>query len=183
MHEGLPGHHLQHAITLTTDGLHPWQRVLCHVHGYAEGWAHYAEQLADELDLYTDPGERLGMLCGQMWRAARIVIDLGLHLRLPIPANTFTDQTRWTPELAVDLLMRVAGLDAITARFEVDRYLGWPGQALAFKVGERLWWQARREAETRPGFDRRHFHMTALRLGPMGLDPLRSALAGTRDTQ
>lgn len=183
MHEGLPGHHLQHAITLTTEGLHPWQRMLCHVHGYAEGWAHYAERLADELGLYSDPGERLGMLCGQMWRAARIVIDLGLHLRLPIPANAFTDRTSWTPELAVDLLMRVAGLDPGTARFEVDRYLGWPGQALAFKVGERLWWQARREAEARSGFDRRQFHMTALRLGPMGLDPLRMVLAETGETR
>jgi uncharacterized protein (DUF885 family) len=112
------------------------------------------------------------------------VIDLGLHLRLPIPANAFTDETRWTPEVAVDLLTRVAGLDAATARFEVDRYLGWPGQALAFKVGERLWWQARREAEARPGFDRKEFHQTALRLGPMGLDPLRAALAAEpRDTR
>lgn len=178
-HEGLPGHHLQYAVTLTTAELHPWQRVLCHVHGYAEGWAHYAERLADEIGLYTDPAERLGMLSGQMWRAARIVIDIGLHLDLPIPVNEFTGATRWTPDLAVDILTRVAGLDVTTARFEVDRYLGWPGQALAFKVGERLWWQARRDAEQRPGFERKRFHMTALRLGPMGLDPLRSALADT----
>ncbi|MBO4208583.1 DUF885 domain-containing protein [Micromonospora echinofusca] len=179
-HEGLPGHHLQHAVTLTTADLHPWQRVLCQVHGYAEGWAHYAERLADEIDLYAGPAERLGMLDGQMWRAARVVVDLGLHLGLPVPAgNGFTDAPRWTPEVAVDLLTRVAGLDAATARFEVDRYLGWPAQALAFKVGARLWQQARREAEQRAGvaFDRKRFHATALRLGPMGLDPLRAALA------
>ncbi|GAA1640023.1 DUF885 domain-containing protein [Catellatospora bangladeshensis] len=178
-HEGLPGHHLQHAITMTTEQLHPWQRHLCHVHGYAEGWAHYAERLADELGLYQGPAERLGMLCGQIWRAARIVIDMGLHLDAPIPAgNGFTEATRWTPELAVDFLVQVAGLDRATATFEVDRYLGWPGQALAFKAGARLWAQARRDAETRAGaaFDRRRFHTDALRLGPMGLDPLRAVL-------
>ncbi|MGK5518678.1 DUF885 domain-containing protein [Micromonospora sp. URMC 107] len=179
-HEGLPGHHLQHAITLTTAELHPWQRSLCQVHGYAEGWAHYAERLADELGLYAGPAERLGMLDGQMWRAARVVIDLGLHLDVPVPAGTgLTDARRWTPELAVDFLTRVAGLDPATARFEVDRYLGWPAQALAFKVGARLWQQARREAERREGagFDRKRFHHRALRLGPMGLDPLRARLA------
>ncbi|MCG5441475.1 DUF885 domain-containing protein [Micromonospora sp. NIE79] len=179
-HEGLPGHHLQHAVTLTTAALHPWQRTLCQVHGYAEGWAHYAERLADEIGLYADPAERLGMLDGQLWRAARVVIDLGLHLGLPIPAgNGFTEERRWTPALAVDVLTRVAGLDAETARFEVDRYLGWPAQALAFKVGARLWQQARRDAERREGaaFDRKRFHHTALALGPMGLDPLRARLA------
>ncbi|HEX5594488.1 MAG TPA: DUF885 domain-containing protein [Micromonosporaceae bacterium] len=178
-HEGLPGHHLQHAITLAAEELHPWQRHLCHVHGYAEGWAHYAERLADELGLYTGPAERLGMLCGQIWRAARIVIDIGLHLDAPIPAdNGFTPARRWTPELAVAFLSRITGLDTVTARFEVDRYLGWPGQALAFKAGARLWQQARREAELRDGagFDRKLFHTAALRLGPMGLDPLRATL-------
>ncbi|HEX5596692.1 MAG TPA: DUF885 domain-containing protein [Micromonosporaceae bacterium] len=178
-HEGLPGHHLQSAITLATEQLHPWQRHLCQVHGYAEGWAHYAERLADELGLYAGPAERLGMLCGQIWRAARIVIDIGLHLDVPIPdGNGFTPARRWTPELAVALLSRITGLDSVTARFEVDRYLGWPGQALAFKAGARLWQQARREAELRDGhrFDRKQFHTNALRLGPMGLDPLRAAL-------
>jgi uncharacterized protein (DUF885 family) len=179
-HEGLPGHHLQHAITLTTAELHPWQRVMCHIHGYAEGWAHYAERLADELGLYRHPAERLGMLAGQMWRAARIVIDMGLHLDAPIPAgNGFTDETRWEPVMAAEFLARVAGLDPHTARFEVDRYLGWPAQALAFKAGARLWWQVREDAERAAGdsFDRKAFHMAALRLGPMGLGPLRAQLA------
>jgi len=178
-HEGLPGHHLQHAITLTTADLHPWQRALCHVHGYAEGWAHYAERLADEFGLYRGAAERLGMLDGQMWRAARVVIDIGLHLDAPIPVGTgFTDARRWTPEVAVAFLVEVAGLDQATARFEVDRYLGWPAQALAFKVGARLWQQTRRDAERRAGatFDRKEFHRTALRLGPMGLAPLRACL-------
>jgi uncharacterized protein (DUF885 family) len=178
-HEGLPGHHLQYAITMTTEQLHPWQRHLCQVHGYAEGWAHYAERLADELDLYAGPAERLGMLSGQVWRAARIVIDIGLHLDVPLPAgNGITDGTRWSPEFAAAFLSDVAGIDPATARFEIDRYLGWPGQALAFKAGARLWTQARREAERRAGasFDRKRFHADALRLGPMGLDPLRAVL-------
>ena len=95
-HEALPGHHLQHAITMTLP-LHPWQRSLCHVHGYAEGWAHYAEQLADEFGLIRDPGERIGLLLDRRWRAARVVIDLGLHLRLPIPShNGITEEREWT---------------------------------------------------------------------------------------
>lgn len=177
-HEALPGHHLQHAITMTLP-LHPWQRTLCHVHGYAEGWAHYAEQLADELDLIRDPGERIGLLLDRRWRAARIVIDLGLHLRLPIPRhNGVTEEREWTPATARSFLMAVASLDAKTAGFEVDRYLGWPGQALSFAVGARLWREARAAAEriAGPAFDRKEFHARALALGPMGLGPLRTFL-------
>ena len=178
-HEGVPGHHLQIVTAMTQPDLHPWQRSMAHVHGYAEGWAHYAERLADELGLLRDPGERLGMLYGQRWRAARIVIDMGLHLGLPIPAgNSFTDATEWTPEVGVAVLRAASGCDEVTARFEIDRYLGWPAQALSFRVGARLWRQLRqaaerREAERGEGFDLRAFHMGALRLGPMGLGPLR----------
>lgn len=178
-HEGLPGHHLQFAITLGLDDLHPWQRHLCHVHGYAEGWAHYAEQLSVELGLLDDPRERLGMLYAQLWRAARIVIDIGLHLSIPIPPdNGITTETAWTPEVAVGFLHKVAGVDRQTAEFEVARYLGWPGQALAFTAGARLWQQARTEQEQRLGdrFDLKAFHMTALGLGPMGLGPLKQLL-------
>ncbi|WP_166350648.1 DUF885 domain-containing protein [Phytoactinopolyspora limicola] len=178
-HEGIPGHHLQYAITHGLVDLHPWQRYLCHVHGYAEGWAHYAEQLAAEIGLLDDPGEHLGQIYAQLWRACRIVIDLGLHLELPIPAgNGFVEGETWTPERGVRMLHRVAGVDPQTARFEVDRYLGWPGQALAFKVGSRLWYQVRRDAERAWGdrFDLRGFHSAALELGPMGLAPLRAGL-------
>ncbi len=178
-HEGVPGHHLQIAVSLAEPDIHPWQRSMGHVHGYVEGWAHYAERLCDELGLLRTPAERLGMLYGQRWRAARIVIDLGLHLGFPIPpGNGFTDETRWTPELGADVLRRAAGADATTARFEVDRYLGWPAQALAFRVGARLWREVRAEAERAPDFDLKQFHMHALRLGPMGLGPLRTLLAG-----
>lgn len=179
-HEGVPGHHLQHAITHELRDLHPWQRYLCHVHGYAEGWAHYSEQLADEVGLIRTPGERLGLVFARLWRACRIVIDLGLHLNLPIPAGAPSPcggATAWTPGLGAQMLHEVAAVDPQTARFEVDRYLGWPGQALAFAVGARLWRQARTEAEQRPGFDMRDFHTRALALGPMGLGPLRTALS------
>lgn len=176
-HEGVPGHHLQHAITYGLD-LHPWQRLLCHVHGYAEGWAHYSEQLAEEIGLLDDDGDLLGMIFAQLWRACRIVIDIGLHLDLPIPAGAparcLEGESRWTPELGVAVLEEVAEVDPVTARFEVDRYLGWPGQALAFKVGARLWQQVRQDAA---GVDLKTFHMAALGLGPMGLEPLRTAMS------
>ncbi|MGN6300291.1 MAG: DUF885 domain-containing protein [Angustibacter sp.] len=178
-HEGVPGHHLQISVSMAEPGIHAWQRSMGHVHGYVEGWAHYAERLCDELGLLRTPGERLGMLYGQRWRAARIVIDMGLHLDLPIPPdNGFTDATHWTPKLGADVLRRAAGADATTARFEVDRYLGWPAQALAFRVGARLWREVRRNAERSPDFELKDFHMRALRLGPMGLAPLRSLLTG-----
>ena len=176
-HEGLPGHHLQFAITAGLADLHPWQRYLCHVHGYAEGWAHYAEQLAVDIELIQDDAEHLGVLDAQLWRAARIVIDLGLHTGREIPVgNGWTRARRWTPELAARLLAEIAGTDHRTADFEVERYLGWPGQALAFKVGARLIEQIRADRQRRPGYDRKQFHAALLGAGPMGLDPLRRVL-------
>jgi uncharacterized protein (DUF885 family) len=179
-HEGVPGHHLQYSITMSQDHLHPWQRYLCHIHGYAEGWAHYTEGRAESWGLVHDDAERLSVLLAQRWRAARIVIDLGLHLDLPIPAgNGVTTATRWSREVGQDVLVAVAGMDRHTATFEVDRYLGWPGQALAFCVGARLWEQAVSSAREAAGtaYDEKAFHMSALRLGPMGLGPLQQLLA------
>ncbi|MCK0114060.1 DUF885 domain-containing protein [Ornithinimicrobium sp. F0845] len=179
-HEGVPGHHLQYSITMSQGHLHPWQRYLCHIHGYAEGWAHYSEGRADSWGLIHDEAEQLSVLLAQRWRAARIVVDLGLHLDLPIPVgNGVTSATRWTREVGQDVLVEVAGMDRHTAVFEVDRYLGWPGQALAFCVGARLWEQALASAREAAGsaYDENAFHMAALRLGPIGLDPLRALLA------
>lgn len=181
-HEGVPGHHLEHSINRANASLHPWQRYLCEVHGYAEGWAHYSEGLADELGLIRSPAERLGMVLGQIWRSVRIVADLGLHTGRAIPATTITDATAWTPELAGSFLRDLAMTDAHTAKFEVDRYFGWPGQALAFKVGAKLWRDAREQSRQRLGadFDLARFHRDALGAGPMGLGPLRSTLLGDR---
>lgn len=175
-HEGLPGHHLQHAVTAATGALHPWQRHLCHVHGYAEGWAHYTEGRAHDWGLVDDPGERLGVVLAQRWRAARIVIDMGLHLGYPVPPNAFTTATRWDPSVGVEVLTQAAGCDEETARFEVVRYLGWPGQALAFSTGARLWEDARAVALATGRFDERTFHARALSLGPMGMGPLAQTL-------
>lgn len=180
-HEGVPGHHLQFVLTAAYPELHPWQRHLCHIHGYAEGWAHYAEQLADELGLLRDPAERLGLLLGQIWRSVRIVADIGLHTGRAIPPNALVAAGEWTPELARRMLVDLALVEPTLAGFEVDRYLGWPGQALAFKVGARLWLEARvaRERELGDAFSLRDFHRDALALGPMGLDPLRALLTTT----
>jgi len=177
-HEGLPGHHLQFVVTASYPDLHVWQRHLCHIHGYAEGWAHYAEQLADELGLIRDPAERLGLLLGQIWRSVRIVADIGLHTGWPIPANPLVPEQEWTPDVARRMLVDLALVEPHLAGFEVDRYLGWPGQALAFKVGARLWNEARaaRAAQLGDDFSLRDFHREALGLGPMGLEPLRAAL-------
>ncbi len=179
-HEGLPGHHLQFAATASYPELHPWQRHLCHIHGYAEGWAHYAEQLADELGLIRDPAERLGLLLGQIWRSVRIVADIGLHTGWAVPPNPLVGETDWSPELAQRMLVDLALVEPHLAGFEVDRYLGWPGQALAFKVGARLWNEAREARASADGeaFSLRDFHRDALALGPMGLEPLRARLLG-----
>ena len=171
-HEGVPGHHLEHAVNRANTSLHPWQRYLCEIHGYAEGWAHYSEALAEELGLLRDAPERLGMLLGQLWRTVRIVADIGLHTGRPLRRNEVTDQAQWTPVIARDFLTHYGLVDPVTARFEVDRYLGWPGQALAFKVGAKLWAEAR-TASTGSALD---FHTRALALGPMGLGPLRERL-------
>jgi len=180
-HEGVPGHHLQIAQTAyRRDVLNRWQRDLCWVSGHGEGWALYAERLMADLGYLDDPGDRLGMLAAHAFRAARVIIDIGMHLELPIPAGTgFHEGARWTPELGWEFLLAHGYLDEPTLRFELDRYLGWPGQAPAYKVGERFWLRARDEARQRAGadFDLREFHRKALDLGSLGLDPLRRALA------
>lgn len=177
-HEGLPGHHLEHTVNRANGTLHPWQRFLCEVHGYAEGWAHYAEALSEELGLIRDPAERLGMVLGQIWRSVRIVADIGMHTGWPIPSTPLTAERVWTPELARTFLEDFAMVEPDLARFEVDRYLGIPGQALAFKVGAKLWMEARASWRDRRGPDAplSDFHREALALGPMGLGPLRALL-------
>ncbi|ROO62938.1 uncharacterized protein (DUF885 family) [Micromonospora sp. Llam0] len=181
-HEGVPGHHLQIGQTqVRADLLNRWQRLLCWCSGHSEGWALYAERLMDELGYLADPGDRLGMLDGQALRAARVIVDIGLHLQLTIPSNSFNFHPgeRWTPELAWQFLRAHCQLPDEILRFELDRYLGWPGQAAAYKVGERIWLQARADAQARKGaaFDLKEFHQAALNLGVLGLDPLRTALA------
>jgi uncharacterized protein (DUF885 family) len=148
--------------------------------GHAEGWALYAERLVRELGYLTDDGHLLGMLDAQLFRAARVVLDIGMHLELPIPTGTgFHEGESWTPALGLEFLLTRTLTGEQYARDEIDRYLGWPGQAPAYKVGERIWLQARDAARVRHGgsFDERAFHTAALRLGGMGLAQLADELA------
>jgi uncharacterized protein (DUF885 family) len=178
-HEGVPGHHLQLGqARVMGDALSRHQRV-GGVSGHAEGWALYAERLADELGWFDTPGRRLGMLKGSALRAARVVIDIGLHLDLPLPtAEAERHGPRWTFEVATEVLRDRGRIATHRLHPEVVRYCGWPAQATAYKLGERAWLAARDEARTRLGadFDLKRWHTAALALGPVELDDLAAAL-------
>lgn len=180
-HEGVPGHHLQLATAvLRKDSLNDFQRLLAGTSGHAEGWALYAERLVRELGYLVGDGDLLGMLDSQLFRAARVVLDIGMHLELTIPPGTgFHEGRSWTPELGLEFLRTRTQSDAAQCRDEIDRYLGWPGQAPSYKVGERVWLEGRDAARARHGesFDEKAFHTAALNLGGMGLDPLARELA------
>ncbi|GAA4717857.1 DUF885 domain-containing protein [Isoptericola chiayiensis] len=180
-HEGVPGHHLQCAAAVAArDTLNSWRRLACWVSGHGEGWALYAERLMADLGYLDDPGDRFGMLDAQRLRAARVVLDLGVHLGKPCPAEW--GGGTWDADKAWEFLRANADMDESFLRFELERYLGWPGQAPSYKVGQRLWEQARDDARAAAEargeeFDLRGFHARALALGSVGLDVLRSALA------
>jgi uncharacterized protein (DUF885 family) len=176
-HEGVPGHHLQAgAAMMAGDRLSRYAKSMF-VSGHGEGWALYAERLADELGWFGEPGTRLGMLSGSALRAARVVIDIGVHLDLPRP-----DGSRWTFERACEVLRERGRAEPHRVHAEVVRYFGWPGQAISYKLGERGWLAAREQAMRRPGeFDLKRWHTAALSLGPIGLDALAEALARIGD--
>ncbi|MEV8373659.1 DUF885 domain-containing protein [Kribbella sp. NPDC056861] len=182
-HEGVPGHHLQVAQTmLRTDLLNRWHRVGCWVSGTGEGWALYAERLMEELGYLEEPGARLGMLDAQGFRAARVIVDIGMHLELEVPKDNpfgWRPGETWNADLGFEFLRAHSRMETEFLKAELNRYLGWPGQAPSYKVGERIWLQAREEAKQRKGsaFDLKTFHSDALNLGSIGLDPLRRALA------
>ncbi len=144
--------------------------------GHGEGWALYAERLMEQLGFLDDPGDRMGMLDAQRMRAARVVLDIGVHLGKPAPEQW--GGGTWDADKAWPFLKANVNMAEEFVRFELDRYLGWPGQAPAYKVGQRLWEQARDEAATMAGeaFDLREFHRRALDVGSVGLDVLRVAL-------
>jgi len=174
-HEAVPGHHLQVATTkINTERLTRFQRNRVWVSGYGEGWALYAERLMDELGAFEDPGFEMGYLSAQGLRAARVVVDIGMHCGY----KDFNGEV-WNAESAFKILHERALLDEISARSEVDRYLGWPGQAISYKVGERFMMEAREDAKRRLGanFDLKKFHSYVLNLGPMGLDPFKAEMA------
>lgn len=175
-HEGVPGHHLQIAQAVYNRAeLNAWRRLLAGSSGHAEGWALYAERLMEQLGYLDDPADRLGMLDGQRMRAARVVLDIGVHLGKP----RLDGEGVWDADYALEFMRQNVNMPDEFIRFEVNRYLGWPGQAPSYKVGQRIWEQIRDETAEREGddFDIKRFHMRALRLGGVGLDTLRMALA------
>ena len=183
-HEGVPGHHLQIGTTrYLGDQLTRYQRLLAGTSGYVEGWALYAERLMAELGYLEDPAFYMGLLSSQALRAVRVVIDIGMHLELPIPEREkYHGGDTWTPELALPFLIERSFFPEKMLASEVDRYLGWPGQAISYKVGEREWLAARESARESLGdtFDLKGFHQAALDLGPMGLQQLRDEMSRLR---
>jgi uncharacterized protein (DUF885 family) len=184
-HEGFPGHHLQCGIQVAlADRLSRLHRLSVWYPGYGEGWALYTELLMHELGYFEKPEYVLGMLGAQMFRACRVVIDIGSHLELPIPADEtgFHPGEAWTFETAVELLVARCGEDAEYARSEVTRYYGWPGQAIAYKVGERVIMDLREEQKAKqgPAFRLKDFHAQVLGSGPVGLELLRERVRASR---
>ena len=176
-HEGVPGHHLQIGQAVFNRAkLNTWRRQLAGTSGHAEGWALYAERLMEQLGYLDDPADRLGMLDGQRMRAARVVLDIGVHLEKQLPDGSGP----WTADYAFDFLGRNVNMNAGFVKFEVNRYLGWPGQAPSYKVGQRIWEELRDTCAKREGdaFSIKEFHRKALDLGGVGLDTLRAAMLG-----
>ena len=168
-HEAVPGHHLQCAtVIIEKQRLSRYQRTEGWTSGYGEGWALYAERLMDELGAFEEPGVEMGFLSMQAVRATRVVVDIGMHLGFTGP-----DGVAWNAPSATKVMIERALMETDFAESEVDRYLGLPGQAISYKVGERFWLEAREAARQRLGdkFSLKRFHAYALRLGPMGLDP------------
>ncbi|MEZ0448750.1 DUF885 domain-containing protein [Cellulomonas sp. ICMP 17802] len=181
-HEGVPGHHLQVGQAVFQRAtLNTWRRLACWTSGHGEGWALYAERLMADLGFLDDPGDRLGMLDGQRMRAARVVFDLGVHLGLEAPQEW--GGGTWDADKGWEFLKANVNMPEAFIRFEWNRYLGWPGQAPSYKIGQRLWEQTRDAAaaqaqEAGEEFDIRAFHARALGMGSLPLDVLKTAFAG-----
>ena len=178
-HEGVPGHHLQVAQTVfRSELLNSWRRMAAWTSGHGEGWALYAERLMEELGYMDDPGNLMGLLDSQSLRAARVVIDIGVHCGFEAPEEVGGGE--WTYDKAWQYLTAHANQGEAWLRFELDRYLGWPGQAPSYKIGERLWMQLRDQVREREGesFSLKDFHRRALDIGGVGLDTLREAVLG-----
>jgi uncharacterized protein (DUF885 family) len=180
-HEGVPGHHFQLATTkLLVDHIDRYRRLSI-VSGNIEGWALYAERFMDEIGAFTTPASRLGFLRAQALRAVRVVVDIGVHLGLRIPADGLCEGAggSWTPELGRAFVLDRGRFPHDFLQSEMDRYLGWPAQAICYKLGERVWLEGRAAAKAAAGatFDLKHWHTGALALGPIGLDQLAPELA------
>jgi prolyl oligopeptidase len=160
-HEAVPGHHLQLSLALEVEGLPSFRRKAGFT-AFVEGWGLYSERLGYEMGLYQDPYSQFGQLTYDMWRAVRLVVDTGMH------------EKHWTRQQAIDYFKANAAKTEADIVNEVDRYIAWPGQALAYKIGQLKFLELRREAETKLGakFDIRAFHDTVLGSGAVPLDTL-----------
>ena len=162
-HEAVPGHHFQIALEMENPDLNTFRRLGARIVGgaYVEGWGLYSERLADEMGLFRSEAERFGMLDAQAWRAARLVVDSGMH------------GLRWDRQRSIDFLLDV-GLSETDAVIETDRYIAWPGQALTYKLGQREIERLRAQIEARDGgrFDLREFHDQVLGHGSLPLATL-----------
>lgn len=178
-HEGFPGHHLQVCYALAEqERLSRFHRMYVWYSGAGEGWALYAERLMDELGFFERPEYRLGQLANQMFRATRVVVDTGLHLGYRIPDDApLHPGEQWTYERAVDYMTEIGLQARDVAESEVKRYLGWEGQAISYKVGEREILAMRAQAEGRPDFDLKEFHGRMLRAGAIRLDHLQRVMS------
>ena len=177
-HEGFPGHHLQVATAVAQrEKLSRFHRTVIWYAGSGEGWALYAERLMDELDYFEKPEYRLGLLASQLFRSVRVVLDIGcqLGLRLPEDAPLHAGET-WDYEIGVDYLHHVAHQAPDVSKSEVKRYLGWVGQAISYKVGEREILDIRERARISPGYDQKDFHRRMLDAGAIRLDHLREIM-------
>ncbi len=179
-HEGFPGHHLQVGMSvINRDQMSRFHRLFIWYSGSGEGWALYAERLMDELGYFEKPEYRLGLLASQLFRATRVVLDIGTQLRLAVPADApLHAGAIWDYPIAVDYIEKVGLQPRDMAESEVKRYLGWYGQAISYKVGERVILDIRDQVMERDGaaFDRKDFHRRMLEAGAIRLDHLREAM-------
>ena len=171
-HEGVPGHHLQISQALAeSTNLNLWRRLVAWNAGHGEGWALYAETLMKELGYHEDPGTRMGYLDAQRLRAARVAIDIGVHLGKKNPEATGA----WDASYARSFLRENTSMTEASLSFELNRYLGWPGQAASYAIGQRLWQQLRDDALTQ-GMTLADFHSAALSYGSIPMSILRNQI-------
>ena len=187
LHESVPGHHAHSGAQSVDERLTPWQRHLARVPGCNEGWALYAEALAVETGLVSEPADRFGWLAARRWRLARVLIDLGVHAWLPVPGEIAalpgaSGRSEWDRPTAEAVLRAHTVLGEGFVQLEVDKQLGWPAQGLSYVLGERVWTEGRERARRRAAsagedLDLRAFHNRGIALGSVGLDLLARGLA------
>jgi len=162
LHEAMPGHHLQISLAKEQTNVHPWRRDLYRITAFVEGWGLYSESLGEEMGFYKDPYSKFGQLTYEMWRAVRLVVDTGMH------------SLGWSRQRAIDFFIANSAKSEHDITVEIDRYIVWPGQALAYKMGELKIKELRQYASQELGedFDIRSFHDRVLEAGPIPLDIL-----------